>query len=181
MASSNVKKVKAGVFIDGSNMFWGSRESQIKIDWLKMKQHLEKHYKPQVFNYFGCEDTNPSEQYKEAAERQQKYYNKLAGMGYDIKRKSLKKYGCGDTKCDMDLELVMDLRKYEDDLDCFIIFTGDSDFLPVVEKYWEEGKFIRIYSFEELLSWELKTFAINNPRCNYRIINDLEEVHWKES
>jgi len=32
MASSNVKKVKAGVFIDGSNMFWGSRESQIKID-----------------------------------------------------------------------------------------------------------------------------------------------------
>jgi uncharacterized LabA/DUF88 family protein len=75
----------------------------------------------------------------------------------------------------MDIEIVMDLRNYEDDIDCIILFSGDSDYLKAVEYYWLKGKFIRFFSFEELLSWELKTFAINNPRCNYKLINEIRE------
>jgi len=175
MVSSKVKKLKAGVFIDGSNMLWGSKISGIKVDFLKLKKHLKKQFSPVVFNYYACEDNNPkNKKYQIQAENQKKFYRKLEGFGYKVERKELKHLACGDTKCDMDVELTMDLRNYENDLDCIILFSGDSDYFKVVQYYWTIGKYIRIFSFEELLSWELKTFAINNPRCNYKLIDEIK-------
>ncbi len=29
--------------------------------------------------------------------------------------------------------------------------------------------------FEKTLAWELKEFAIKNPRCNYKLLDDLKE------
>ena len=38
----------------------------------------------------------------------------------------------------------------------------------------EKGKHVRIYSFKNKLSWELKDFSIKNPGCNYKIIDELK-------
>lgn len=174
MPSEKIKTLRTGVFIDGSNMLWGSKASGIKVDWQKMKNYLKSKYSPVVLNYYACEDNNPKPEYLIQSSNQKKFYHKLEGMGYKVIRKQLKHLVCGDTKCDMDIELTMDIRKYENDLDCIIIFTGDSDYLPAIEYYWNEGKYIRIFSFEELLAWELKTFCINNPRCNFKKINEIK-------
>lgn len=176
MTSDLVKKQKTGVFIDGSNMLWGSKESGIKIDWQKMKDFLEESFSPIVFNYYACEDNNPStDKYLERTKSHKKFLNKLEGIGYKVIRKDLKHLQCGKTKCDMDVELTMDIRNYEKDINCIILFTGDSDYLSAVEYYWNSGMYIRIFSFEELLSWELKTFAIKNPRCSYKTINSIKD------
>jgi len=176
MTSNKMKKVKTGVFFDGSNMLWGSKESGIKIDFNKLKKYIKKHYSPTIFNYYACEDNNPTtERYKIQSEKQKKFYRKLEGMGYKVIRKDLKHFGDGQTKCDMDVEITMDIRNYENDIDCIILFSGDSDFIKVVEHYFDAGKHIRIFSFKELISWELKTFAINNPRCSYRLLNEIRD------
>ena len=174
ISKTSTKQVKTGVFIDGSNMLWGSKESGIKVDWQKMHGHLREKYNPDIFNFFGCEDLDPDEKHKRAAQKQQEFYTKLTEIGYQVKRKALKKYKSGGTKCDMDLELVMAMRKYENDFDRFVIFTGDSDFLPVIKYYWQAGKQLTIYSFQELLSWELKLFTINHTGCNYHLINKIK-------
>jgi uncharacterized LabA/DUF88 family protein len=173
MVNSKVKKIKAGIFIDGSNMLWGSKNSGIRLDWEKVMKYIKTNYSPVVFNYYACEDNNPKPEYKDKSLGQKKFYKKLEGIGYSVIRKELKHLACGKTKCDMDVELAMDLRNYEDDIDCIIIFAGDSDYMPVVDYYWNHGKYIRIFSFEESLSWELKTFAINKPRCSYKKINEI--------
>lgn len=176
MPNDRVKKLRTGVFIDGSNMLWGSKNSGIKVDFNKLKKYLKKHFSPSVFNYYACEDNDPrSEKHKIQSERQKDFYKKLEGWGYKVIRKELKHLACGNTKCDMDVEITLDLRNYEDDIDCIVIFSGDSDFIPVVEYYWKNGKSIRIFAFRESLSWELKTFAINNPRCSYKIINEIKD------
>ncbi len=55
-----------------------------------------------------------------------------------------------------------------------ILFSGDSDYLKLVEDCFNKGKSIRIYSFEDMLSWELKQFAFTHPRCNYILLDKLK-------
>lgn len=177
-----MSKARVGVFIDGSNTFWGSKHSGIRLDFQKIRDYLDKYYQPVFFNYYGCEDNSPSTpEYALQSNKQKKFHKKLEGIGYNVKRKTLKHLGCGDTKCDMDVELSMDIRNYESDIDCIVLFSGDSDYLNVVEYYWNTGKYIRIIAFAESLSWELKTFAINHPRCSYKVINEIVDQVSREN
>lgn len=176
MTSAKVQTVRTGVFIDGSNLFHGARSTRLFIDYEKLKSYLNAHYKTSFFNFYGCEDTQPSSDvFRAKAVSQQKFHQRLTGLGYDVKLKPLKYLIDGSTKGDMDVNIATDLRNYENDVECLIFFTGDSDFLPLVEQYWNMGKFIRIFSYESFLSWELKTFAIQKPRCSYKLIEDIRQ------
>ncbi len=174
MTSVGVQRVRTGVFIDGSNLFWGAKRSSFFIDYAKLKKYLADHYKVSFFNFYGCEDINPSNDlYRTKAASQQKFYQRLNGMGFDVKLKPLKYMRDGTTKGDMDVNIATDLRNYENDVECLIFFTGDSDFLSLVEQYWTLGKYIRIFSYRDFLSWELKEFAIKKPRCSYKCLEDI--------
>ncbi|MEX2405685.1 MAG: NYN domain-containing protein [Candidatus Paceibacterota bacterium] len=181
MVSSQVQNARSGVFIDASNIFWGAREADFRIDFTKLKEYLDARFSPTFLNYYCCEDENPSTpEFARRAEGQKDFHNLLEGIGYSVIRKPLKHIKGGGTKCDVDVDIAVDLRNYEDDIDCIILFSGDSDYLPMVEYYWKAGKFIRIFSYEELLSWELKTFGIKHPRCNYKILNEIRsEIEFK--
>ncbi len=176
MAQENRKSLRTGVFIDGSNLFWGSRRSGIEIDFEKLREYLKVRFDPVVFNYYACEDNDPRDPVAlKRAYKRKKFLNFLEGIGYRVIRKGLKHLVGGVTKCDMDIELTMDMRNYEDDLDCIILFTGDSDFLSVVQYYWAKGKIIRIFSFGTGLSWELKTFALTHPGASYITIESIRD------
>ncbi|MFZ2154357.1 MAG: NYN domain-containing protein [Candidatus Moraniibacteriota bacterium] len=178
MTSSKVKKITCGVYIDGSNIFGGQKEAGWWIDFDKLKKHLKSNYRPLFFNYYGGVDKSPSNiEYKKKADSQQRFYDKLNGWGYNVITKPLKYIQTGDgikTKCDMDVEISMDMRD-DNDSELIIIFTGDSDYCHCLNKIHSGGKFIRIYSFKERLSWELKDFAIKKPRCNYRLLDEMRE------
>lgn len=74
----------------------------------------------------------------------------------------------------MDVEISIDVKNYLEDLDVVILVSGDSDFLKLIKDCHREGKKIEIYSFESFLAWELKKFAINHPKCNFRLLDNLE-------
>jgi uncharacterized LabA/DUF88 family protein len=75
----------------------------------------------------------------------------------------------------MDIEITMGIYETLSDIDTIILVSGDSDYHSVIQKFHAQGKYIRIYSFANRLSWELKTFAIKNPRCNYILFDDLKD------
>ncbi len=184
MTSQRVKAIRTGVFIDGSNILWAMKAKDEKtgeklnynICFEKLKKFLRKNYSPVFYNYYACEDNvSKNEPFLERSIKQKKFFNKLEGFGYNVKRKDLKILQCGDTKCDTDMEIGMDLYKHVNDIDNIILFSGDSDFKVAVETFHSMGKHIRIYSFKSSLSYELKEFAIKNPRCNYKLLDDLRD------
>ncbi|KKU19699.1 MAG: hypothetical protein UX31_C0025G0012 [Candidatus Nomurabacteria bacterium GW2011_GWA1_46_11] len=93
-------------------------------------------------------------------------------MGYNVTTKPLK-YMTSGTKCDMDVDLVVSVYEYIDSLDTIVLFSGDSDYLSAITKFHSLGKQVIIYSFAEYLAWELKAFAIKNPRCRYVELDPL--------
>jgi len=184
MTSTKVRALRTGIFIDGSNLLWAVKDIDSKtgkkknynICFTKLKSYLKSKYSPVFYNYYVCVDTKPlKEPYITRAGKAKKFHDFLEGQGYNVKKKDLKILKCGDTKCDTDIEVVMDLHKYVNDIDNIILFTGDSDFKTAVEGFHAQGKHIRIYSFKSNLSWELKEFAIKNPRCNYILLDDLKD------
>lgn len=185
MSSNKVRKLKAGVFIDGSNLLWAmkSRDGQTgkktnyNICFGKLKDYLRDNFSPVFYNHYACENNIcTKEPYVSRAKKQKKFFNFLEGIGYNLRKKELKIFRDGKTKCDTDVEIVMDFHKYVDDVDIFILISGDSDFLEAIEFLQLKGKYIRIFSFSNFLSWELKEFAIKNPRCSYKILDDLKET-----
>lgn len=181
MTSNKIKKVRTGVFIDGSNLFWAvnmrdrntGEKIHFQICFEKLKKYLKRQYSPVFYNYYACEDNKPrNEIYEKKALGQKKFHNKLDGLGYNVSRKDLKYIG-KNTKGDTDIEIAMDMNKLVNDYDNIVLFSGDSDFLSAIKFFHSIGKYIRIYSFNKTLSWELKDFAIKNPRCNYKLLDEL--------
>ena len=183
MTSTKVKHLRTGVFIDGSNLLWAMKakddngvRKNYNICFKKLKEFLKNNYSPVFYNYYVCVDTAPvREPYITSATKAKKFHNFLEGIGYNVKKKDLKILKCGDTKCDTDVEVVMDLHKHAADIDNIILFTGDSDFKSAIEGFHSQGKHIRVYSFKSSLSWELKEFSIQNTRCNYKLLDELRD------
>lgn len=178
------KTLRCGVFIDGSNVLWGSlnmpAEARWFIDYAKFKSYLKEQYKPQFYKFYGAVDSEPkNEVFEKRARLQARMYAKLEGMGYDVITKPLKYIKQADgtykTKGDMDIELTMDIMGALNDLDCIVLVSGDCDYHTPVKSFHAQGKYIRILSFNDLLSWELRTFAINNVRCSFKTLDSLKE------
>lgn len=178
------KKLRCGVFIDSSNVLWGSLNMDLAdrwfVDYKKIRGYLKLNYRPQFYKFFGAVDTKPKTPvFVKKAAIQAKMYAKLEGMGYDVIVKPLKYIrqddGTFKTKGDMDVELSMSAMDSIDDLDTFILFGGDCDYYALIQKLHSLGKHIRIYSFDDLLSWELRTFAIKNTRCSFKTLDSLRD------
>ena len=185
MTSGKAQNAKAGVFIDGANLFWACKDleecgkERWAIDFFKLKDYLKKKYSPVFYKFYDCVDENPSsELFKQRALGSSKFHKRLGGYGYDVQLKPLKyirdkKTGAINTKGDMDTTISLDIKNALNDIENVVLFSGDSDFLPVVTDAHAAGKHIRIFSFEHTLSWELKEFSIKNARCNYKILDKL--------
>lgn len=150
------------------------------VDYKKLKNYLKNRYKPQFYKFYGSVDTEPkTEVFTRRAKIQAKMYAKLTGMGYDVITKPLKYIknddGTFKTKGDMDIELTMGIIDALSDLDTIVLISGDSDYHTAIQSFHAQGKYIRIYSFDDLLSWELRSFAMKNTRCSFVILDSLKE------
>lgn len=179
------KKLRCGVFIDASNVLWGSLnmkpEDRWFVDYPKLKGYLKDRYKPLFYKFYGVTDDEPkTEDFKRKAEAQRRMYAKLEGAGFDVITKPLKYIknddGSYTTKGDMDIELTMGIMGAIEDIDTIVLIAGDSDYHAPIQTFHNQGKYIRILSFDALLSWELRTFAINNTRCSFKTLDELKEV-----
>ena len=101
-------------------------------------------------------------------------------MGYEVITKPLKyirhQDGRFTTKGDMDVEMTMGILDNLACLDVIVLVSGDSDYLELVKRAETAGKQVIIFSFDKLLSWELRTFAANSKRCRYKKIETIRHL-----
>ena len=160
---------RAAVFIDGANLFYTQRHLGWQIDFSRLMAFFMSGYASVQANYYVPASEPVSEE--NAA-----FTRVLTAHGYRITSKPVKKIVNKETgvivmKGNLDVELVVDALIDIDHYDTFILFSGDSDFLPLIRALKEKGKGVIVYSTQGLSAREL----LAEPGIVYGDISVLKE------
>ena len=144
---------RAAVFIDGANLFFTQRHLGWQIDFSRLMSFFISSFGSVQANYYVPASEPVSDE--NAA-----FTRVLTAHGYRITSKPVKKIVNKETgvvvmKGNLDVELVVDALSAADQYDTFILFSGDSDFLPLLRALKEKGKEIIVYSTQGLSAREL--------------------------
>ena len=169
------KRIRTKVYIDGANIFYVQKALGWSIDWQKVKNLLSESYDVVEFRYYTGVKPND--------EKMMKYLRYLDRIGFTSITKPLKTIKLRDNdklkkisgfnhihKSDLDVEMTTDILLDRGELDCIILFTGDSDFTYLVKTLKNLGKKVLVFSSRRMLSWELKLAC-----SKYHFLDDLEE------
>ena len=174
--------IKAKVYIDGANMLYSQKKMGWSLDWQKLKDYLTKHWDIlEVRYYTGI---------KEDDEKMKSFLKYLNHLGYNTVTKNLKVIRIGPEhplykihqyremhKSNFDVEMTTDilseLLQGKDNLDQIkqiLLFSGDSDFNPLIEKLKTFGVGTVVFASKKMMAWELKFSA-----ARFVKLEDLKE------
>jgi len=143
-----LKKLKAYLFIDASNIHYYLVKAGWRVDWIKFKKFCEKHYEsPKFFYYEGVPskaqyfDTHPDHslpQFIAAKQDKMDYFKFLKSIPYIVRHKPVGRVydntsGQFKHKCNFDVELTIDALDGIANYDAFVLFSGDGDFVKLVK------------------------------------------------
>lgn len=157
-------KIKAKIFIDGSNIFYTQKKLGWSLDWSKVKQLVESEKEILEWKYYV--GLKPDD------DRMPKFLRYLNAIGFNTVTKPLKKIKLADDehrpqgistgfiyKANFDVEITADILLDKSRFDEIILFSGDSDFEYLAKKLKDSGKKVVVYSSKRTISWELKLVA----------------------
>jgi len=144
---------RAAIFIDGANVMYQQRHLGWKIDWEKLLHCINEDYRVVSARYYTALKEPPSED-------QKSFHRMLATTGFSLKTKQLKKVKDPDTgdiiyKGNLDIELVIDALSTIEQYDIFILFSGDSDFVPLITALHQQRKIVKAFSTKGFSSIDL--------------------------
>jgi uncharacterized LabA/DUF88 family protein len=167
------------VFIDASNV-WNAVKSVKKfVEYKKLENYFRNNFnasKIEIF-YYDAYPKDGTRDYNLDAKH--KFYTYLKkGLGFTVRKKELKRISVinqhGESikeKGNMDVEITIDalhnISKYE----TAVLFSGDADFLALVNYLKNRGKKVYIFSSKDNISHELKTGG--NGYFDLKGINEL--------
>lgn len=135
------------VFIDASNLWQAQKAKGKMFDYEKLKSFLKDHFSAseiQIFYYTAYPKEGTREQSQDGKHKFFTYLKK--GLGFTVRKKELKRIiqhnDIGDSiqeKGNMDVEMTIDAIHFCKKYDTAILFTGDSDFLALVN-YLRNGQ-----------------------------------------
>ncbi|MFH1287138.1 MAG: NYN domain-containing protein [bacterium] len=147
-------KESLAIFIDYSNLFIGLRNQNKEIDLTVLREYLSAGRKLlECYIYIAINPNQP--------ETSHELISQLNEAGFSVKQKIAKVFPNGSLKCDTDIEMALDILDFVEKAkpDIIVLVTGDSDFIPLVEKLKSQGIRIEIASFKGIISRELKDSA----------------------
>jgi uncharacterized LabA/DUF88 family protein len=105
-------------FIDGQNLYLGTRESNIPLDYKKFRIYLKEKYKVEkAYLFIGYLSEN------------KELYNFLKKQGYILKFKPVLLARNGQSqKGDIDADMAFNVMKYYAEYDRAVLITSDGDF-----------------------------------------------------
>lgn len=171
------------VFIDGSNV-WNAVKSVKKfIEYKKLKDYFRSNFnveKVEIF-YYDAYPKNGTRDYD--LNGKHKFYTYLKkGLGFIVRKKELKRISVlgeeGESvieKGNTDVELTIDALHNINNYDTTILFSGDADFLALVNYLKNHKKKVYIFSSKDNISHELKTGG-----NGYFDIKDIKEIWGKD-
>ena len=122
-------------FIDGQNLHLGIRDLGWRVDWRRLRVHLEEHYRvTRAFYFVGFIPDN------------QPLYTRLQKAGYTVVFKPVTYRGDGKPKGNVDAELVLQAMIEYPHYERAVVVTGDGDFGCLVRHLYNKGKLERVLS-----------------------------------
>jgi len=173
---SQKERPRAKVHVDGANMFYTQRKLGWTIDWEKVKTVISQEFDALEFRYYTG--------LKKGDRKMPKYLRYLDKIGFTTITKPLKKIAIdkghpawklhGYTyiyKANLDVEMTADILLERAELDCVILFSGDSDFADLAHRLTGLGRSLVVFSSRKTLSWELKLAC-----QEYRYLEDFRDA-----
>ena len=153
------------VFIDASNLWQAQKAKGKMFDYQKLKSFLKEKFNAseiQIFYYTAYPKEGTREQSQDGKHKFYTYLKK--GLNFTVRKKELKRIiehsDLGDLvqeKGNMDVEMTIDAIHFCKKYDTVVLFTGDSDFLALVNYLRNGGKKVFIFSSKNNVSQELRT------------------------
>ncbi len=96
---------------------------------------------------------------KSKAGDEQSFFEALTDMGIELKVKDVQEFASGEKKADWDVGMAIDAVKLAEKVDVITLFTGDGDFVPLVEYLHGHGVIVEVAAFAESTNAKLKEVA----------------------
>ena len=170
------------VFIDASNLWQVQKVKRRFLDLKKLKEFLaEKYSAPEIeMYYYAAFPKDGTRDY--SIDNKHKFFTYLKkALDYKVRKKPLKQIRvitelgeAFEEKGNMDVEIAIDAVNFVKRYDIAILFSGDSDFLALVNFVRSRGKKVYVYSTRNDISTELRTGA-----DGYIDIMELENDIWR--
>lgn len=171
------------VFIDASNVWDAVKSVKKFIEYKTLKDYFKKNFnadKVEIFYYdayprIGTRDYDLNGKHK--------FFTYLKkGLGFTVRKKELKRISVisenGESiieKGNMDVEITIDVMHNIQKYNIAIFFSGDADFLALVNYLKNAGKNVYIFSSKDNISHELKIGG-----NGYFDLRDIKELWGKD-
>ncbi len=146
--------MKTHMYIDGANLYKSARELGFEIDYKKMYGWLRQKYNiDRIYLFLGFID------------KMDYLYELLRICGYVVELKRTVNFGAYKIKGNCDTEIVLKIMVdvYKNQIENFILVTGDGDFKCVIEHLVESGK-------------QFHVIAPNENRCSILLKHFYEHI-----
>ncbi len=141
---------RVGVFVDVANLLYSARTMRINIDFGKLLDFLRGNRRLVRAHAYCPTSPQPGDE--------QMFLQAVKGLGYRITTKNYKTFASGAKKADLDLDLCMDVVRLVDGraVDCIVLVSGDSDFMPMLDYCSDHGVRVEVAAFDEAMSATLR-------------------------
>ncbi len=141
---------RVGVFVDVANLLYSARTMRINIDFGKLLDFLRGNRRLVRAQAYCPTSPQPGDE--------QMFLQAVKGLGYRITTKNYKTFSSGAKKADLDLDLCMDVVRLVDGraVDCIVLVSGDSDFMPMLDYCSDHGVRVEVAAFDEAMSATLR-------------------------
>jgi uncharacterized LabA/DUF88 family protein len=171
------------VFIDASNV-WNAVKSVKKfIEYKNLKNYFQNNFNAANVTIFYYDAYPKSGTRNYNLDGKHKFFTYLKkGLGFTVRKKELKRISVmsedGEViieKGNMDVEITIDALHNINKYDIAVLFSGDADFLALVNYLKNRGKKVYIFSSKDNISRELKTGG-----NGYFDLKDINEIWGKD-
>jgi uncharacterized LabA/DUF88 family protein len=141
---------RVGVFVDVANLLYSARTLRIAVDFGKLLDFLRGNRRLIRAHAYCPTSPQPGDE--------QMFLQAVKGLGYRITTKNYKTFSSGAKKADLDLDLCMDVVRLVDgrSVDCVVLVSGDSDFMPMLDYCSDHGVRVEVAAFDEAMSATLR-------------------------
>ncbi len=141
---------RVGVFVDVANLLYSARTLRMAVDFGKLLDFLRGNRRLIRAHAYCPTSPQPGDE--------QMFLQAVKGLGYRITTKNYKTFSSGAKKADLDLDLCMDVVRLVDGkaVDCIVLVSGDSDFMPMLDYCSDHGVRVEIAAFDEAMSGTLR-------------------------
>ncbi|MCK5285804.1 MAG: NYN domain-containing protein [Candidatus Pacebacteria bacterium] len=148
------------VYIDGANLYRGSKSLEWKFDYKNFYIWLSENFKTEeIYFFIGF------------VEDQKKLYSFLEKIGYKIIfKKTLKSKGKIKGNCDAELVLKAVVDIFREEFDDFVLVSSDGDFACLLEFVRDENKEVTVISPSKKLS-----YLIRRLQCEITYLDSLRK------